>query len=117
MSGYRALLSPIAIRGTTIRNRLFSSGHVPGYTPEGYPNDRYIAYNAEKARGGVGLITFGGSTNIARDSSSIFSALDLRDDGAIPHYRRLADAVHAHGAAIMCQITHMGRHCRWDSRE
>ncbi len=116
-SAYRALLSPIVIRGTTIRNRLFSSGHVPGYTPEGYPNDRYIAYNAEKAKGGIGLITFGGSTNIARDSMSIFNGLNFRDDQATPHYRRLADAVHAHGAALMCQITHMGRHCRWDAGE
>ena len=55
---YRALCSPIVIRRTTFRNRLFSSGHVPGYTPEGHPNDRYVAYNAEKAKGGIGFPLF-----------------------------------------------------------
>ena len=117
MSAYPHLLAPITLRGLEIRNRLFSSGHVPGYTPEGLPNDRYIAYNAEKAKGGIGMIVFGGSTNIARDSISIFGGLSIRDDAAIPAYRRLADAVHAEGAAILCQITHMGRHCRWDAGE
>ena len=117
MAPYRALFEPLTIRGKTFRNRVFSSGHVPGYTPEGYPNERYIAYNREKAKGGIGLITFGGSTNIARESTSIFGGLNVRSNDDIPHYRRLADAVHAEGAALMCQITHMGRHCRTDAAE
>ena len=117
MSAYKSLFQPAQIRGVEVRNRLFSSGHVPGYTPQGYPNDRYVAYNREKARGGIGLITFGGSTNIARESTTIFGGLNVRSDDDIPHYRRLADAVHAEGARIMCQITHMGRHCRTDFAE
>lgn len=117
MTAYKALFQPLEIRGREVRNRLFSSGHVPGYTPEGYPNDRYVAYNREKAKGGIGLITFGGSTNIARESTTIFGGLNVRSDEDIPHYRRLAQAVQGEGAKILCQITHMGRHCRTDFGE
>jgi len=31
----------------------------------------------------------------------------------MPGLRELADAVHAHGAAVMCQVTHMGRRTIW----
>lgn len=107
-------MTPLKIRGLTIRNRLFSSGHAPNYAVAGKPTERYVAYHAEKAKGGIGLTVFGGSSNVARDSGSLFGAIYVGDDAVIPYFRTLADAVHAHGTAIMCQITHMGRHCRWD---
>ncbi len=114
MATYSALMSPLTIRGLTIRNRVFSSGHVPNYAEAGKPTDRYIAYHEEKAKGGIGLTVFGGSSNVARDSGSLFGAIYVGDDAVIPNLRALSDAVHRQGAAIMCQITHMGRHCRWD---
>ncbi|MEM6676435.1 MAG: FAD-dependent oxidoreductase [Pseudomonadota bacterium] len=117
MAPYKALFEPLEIRGKEVRNRLSSSGHVPGYTPEGVPNERYIAYNREKGKGGIGLITFGGSTNIARVSTTIFGGLNVRSNDDVPPYRRLAQAVHGEGARIMCQIPHMGRHCRTDFAE
>ena len=114
MSSYKALMAPITIRDLTIRNRLFSSGHVPSYAENGKPTERYVAYHAEKAKGGIGLTVFGGSSNVARDSASLFGAIYVGDDAVVPYLRTLSSAVHQHGAAIMCQITHMGRHCRWD---
>ena len=108
-------MSPITIRHLTLRNRIFSAGHAPGYAVEGKATDRYIAYHAEKAQGGLGLTIFGGSSNVSPDSTSLFGALHVGDDSVIPSLRSLADAVHAHDTAAMCQITHMGRHCRWDS--
>lgn len=115
MTGYSALLSPVKIRNLTIRNRIFSAGHAPGYAVGGRPAERYVAYHAEKARGGMGLTVFGGSSNVSPDSTSIFGAIHIGDDSIIPYLRVLADAVHDHDTAIMCQITHMGRHCRWDN--
>lgn len=114
MSSYKALMTPLQIRGLTVRNRLFSSGHAPNYAVAGKPTERYVAYHAEKAKGGIGLTVFGGSSNVARESGSLFGAIYVGDDSIVPYFRTLADAVHEHGAAIMCQITHMGRHCRWD---
>lgn len=115
MSRYRALLSPIKIGKLSIRNRIFSAGHAPGYADAGRPGERYVAYHAEKARGGLGLTICGGSSNVSPDSTSLFGALHVGDDSVIPSLRTLANAVHEHDTAVMCQITHMGRHCRWDN--
>jgi mycofactocin system FadH/OYE family oxidoreductase 2 len=110
------LFSPVTIGGVTLRNRIFSSGHVPGFAEGGYPTERYRLYHAEKAKGGVGLTIFGGSTSVSPNSPATeWSMIANRDDSIIPHYRALADAVHAHGAKIMTQLTHMGRRGRSDS--
>ncbi len=112
---YASLLSPITIRGRTFRNRVFSSAHAPGYAEDGLPGERYRAYHEEKARGGIGLTMFGGSSNVSRDSGSIYGQIHVGDDRVIPAFRELARRVHRHGAGLMCQITHMGRRTTWDS--
>ena len=91
-----------------------STAHAPGYVEDGHPKDRYRLYHEEKAKGGIGLTIIGGSTNIAPDSPSVFGQLYAGDDGIIPWFQKLTDGVRAHGAAIMCQITHMGRRTAWD---
>lgn len=107
MTAYRHLLSPITIKGRTFRNRVFSSSHAPGYAEAGLPGERYQAYHEEKARGGIGLTMFGGSSNVSRDSGSIYGQIYVGDDRVISAFRSLARRVHAHGAGLMCQISHM----------
>jgi 2,4-dienoyl-CoA reductase-like NADH-dependent reductase (Old Yellow Enzyme family) len=115
MSAYRNLLSPITIRGRTFKNRVMSSAHAPGYADQGMPKERYQAYHEEKAKGGIGLTMFGGSSNVSRDSGSIYGQIYVGHDAIIPYFREFADRVHAHGAGLMCQITHMGRRTGWAS--
>ncbi len=103
------LLQPLQIRGLTIRNRIMSTSHACGLQVGGYPQEAYQAYHAEKARGGIGLSMFGGSSNVAADSPNIFSQLNVGDDGIIPHLQKFSDRMHENGAALMCQITHLGR--------
>jgi len=103
------LLQPITLRHVTIRNRILSTSHACGLEEGGMPKDRYQAYQEEKARGGIGLVMFGGSSNVAIDSPSVFRQLDVGVDRVIPHLTRLSERVHAQGAAILCQITHLGR--------
>jgi 2,4-dienoyl-CoA reductase-like NADH-dependent reductase (Old Yellow Enzyme family)/thioredoxin reductase len=43
------------------------------------------------------------------DSSWGGGQINVSDDSVIPHLRRFSDRIHAHGAAIMCQISHLGR--------
>ncbi len=52
---------------------------------------------------------FGGSALVARDCAPAFGNLDLGGDEIIPYLRQLAGRVHGHDAAVMCQITHLGR--------
>ena len=52
---------------------------------------------------------FGGGTLIAPDSPAAYGNLYAGNDEIIPHFRALARRVHAHGAATMCQLSHLGR--------
>lgn len=108
------LLDPFQLKHLTLRNRIVSTSHAPNYVEDGHPRDRYRLYHEEKAKGGVALTMIGGSTNIAPDSPSVFGQLYAGDDTIIPWFKKLTEGVHSHGAAVMCQITHMGRRTAWD---
>ncbi|MDA0702475.1 MAG: NADH:flavin oxidoreductase [Proteobacteria bacterium] len=114
MAEYDALLQPFQIKHLTIRNRIMSTSHAPGYNDGGMPAEREQLYYEEKARGGVGLNMFGGSSAVSLDNPSTFGQLDLADDRVIPFLRQMADRIHSHGAAAFCQISHAGRRTRWD---
>ncbi len=103
------LLQPFRLGHLTLRNRILSTSHACGLEEDGMPKHRYRAYQEEKARGGIGLIMFGGSSNVAIDSPSVFRQLNVGVDAVIPHLQAMSERVHARGAAIMCQITHLGR--------
>ncbi len=90
-----------------------STAHEPAYTDEGMPKARYRAYHVEKAKGGIGLTMIGGSAVVARDSPQAFGNILLYKDEAVRWLRELTDEVHAHGAAVMIQMTHLGRRTSW----
>jgi len=115
MSAYDALLQPFRLRELTLRNRIVSTAHAPGYGVQSLAGERYRLYHEEKAKGGVALTMIGGSTAVSTDSVAPFGQLTLAEDRAIPHIKELVDAVHGHGAAVFCQISHPGRRGRWDS--
>ncbi|MFI5015230.1 MAG: FAD-dependent oxidoreductase [Hyphomicrobiales bacterium] len=115
MPAYDALLRPFRLRNVTLRNRIVSTAHAPGYGVQSLPTERYRLYHEEKARGGVGLTMIGGSTAVSPDAVAPFGQLTAAEDRAIPHLKALAEAIHRHGAATLCQISHPGRRGRWDS--
>jgi 2,4-dienoyl-CoA reductase-like NADH-dependent reductase (Old Yellow Enzyme family) len=80
----------------------------------GVIGDRYIRYQAEKAKGGVGLAQFGGATAVSPENSCYYGQIDGSTDAVVPQYRRMAAAIHQHGAACTVQLTHGGRRERWD---
>src|SRR6188768_2955010 len=69
MSQLDPLFAPLTIGHVTIRNRFLSTSHAPGYAVHGDITDRYVAYEAEKAKGGVGLVQFGGATAVSVENS------------------------------------------------
>lgn len=103
------LLQPLTIRGLTLRNRIMSTSHACGLQVDGAPRKAYQAYHVEKARGGLALSMFGGSSNVAADSPNIFNQINVGTDDVIPHLQTFSELMHAEGAALMCQITHLGR--------
>ena len=109
MSAHDPLLQPFQLKHLTLKNRVFSTSHAPSYAEDGMPGERYQLYHEEKARGGLAMTMFGGSSTIDIDSPASFGQLDVSNDRVIPFFESMATRIHRHGAATMCQITHMGR--------
>ncbi|MEM7345057.1 MAG: NADH:flavin oxidoreductase [Chloroflexota bacterium] len=114
MTSTDPLLQPFQLKHLTLKNRVMSTSHAPAYADEGMPKEQYQRYHEEKAKGGLGLTMFGGSSTVDIDSPASFGQLDVSDDRIIPYFQQMADRIHTHGAALMCQITHMGRRTMWD---
>jgi len=108
------LLQPYRLKHLSLRNRFLSTAHEPAYTEEGLPKERYRLYHREKARGGLALTMIGGSSIVAPDSPAAFGNIRLWDDEVVPWLRELADEVHEAGAAVMIQLTHLGRRTNWN---
>ncbi|MDP6413327.1 MAG: NADH:flavin oxidoreductase [Arenicellales bacterium] len=103
------LLQPLTIKKTTFRNRVISTSHACGLQKDGFPQEAYQTYHVEKARGGLAMSMFGGSSNVDVDSPDVFSQLNVGTDAITPHLQRFSERMHQEGAVLMCQITHMGR--------
>ncbi|MEQ9676119.1 MAG: FAD-dependent oxidoreductase [Roseovarius indicus] len=107
------ILQPLTVRHLTLKNRIFDTSHAIRLTEDNLPKERYRLYHEEKAKGGIGLTMFGGSSNVSPDSGSVFGAVTLDRDEAIPHLRDFAEAMHRHGSAVMVQLTHLGGRSHW----
>ncbi|MQW87077.1 NADH:flavin oxidoreductase [Sinorhizobium saheli] len=108
------LLQPYQLKHLTLRNRIIVTAHEPAYPQDGMPKERYRAYTVERARGGVALTMTAGSAAVSKDSPPVFNNLLAYKDEIVPWIREMTDAVHEEGAAIMIQLTHLGRRTRWD---
>lgn len=103
------LFQTLSIGKLTLKNRLMSTSHASGMDDDGMPAERYQRYHEEKAKGGLALTMFGGSSNVAPDSPSVFRQLRVSGDEVIPHLQQFSERIHQHETALMCQITHLGR--------
>jgi N-methyl-L-proline demethylase len=108
------LLQPFQLRHLMLRNRIMTTSHEPAYPEEGMPKARYRAYHVARAKGGIALTMTAGSASVSRDSPPVFNNILVYKDEVVPYMRDLADACHEHGAAVMIQLTHLGRRTRWD---
>ncbi|PCK78749.1 NADH:flavin oxidoreductase [Rhizobium sophoriradicis] len=108
------LLQPYQLKHLKLRNRIIVTSHEPAYPEDGMPKEKYRAYTVERAKGGVALTMTAGSAAVSKDSPPVFNNLLAYKDGIVPWIREMTDAVHEEGAAIMIQLTHLGRRTRWD---
>ena len=102
------LLRPFRLKHLTLKNRIMSTSHASGLAEGGMPGERYQRYHETKAKGGLALTMFGGSSNVSPDSAWHLPQIDLHDERVVEHFRRFSRRIHAHGAALMCQISHVG---------
>jgi len=111
------LLQPYRLKHLTLRNRIMITSHEPAYPEDGMPKDRYRAYHVERARAGVALTMTAGSASVARDSPPVFNNILAWKDEVVGWMRQMVDECHDHGAAVMIQLTHLGRRTRWDKAD
>ena len=105
---FDTLLSPMVIRKLTIRNRIFSTGHMTRMTTNGKPTEQMVAYHEARARGGAGLIICE-AARVHESALSDSPAVDASTDACIAPYQKIAEAIHRHGCKVFGQVSHSGR--------
>ncbi|KPP85883.1 MAG: Old Yellow Enzyme family NADH:flavin oxidoreductase [Rhodobacteraceae bacterium HLUCCO07] len=108
------LLQPYRLGHLTLKNRIMTTAHEPAYAEDGMPKARYRAYHEARARAGLALAMTAGSASVSRDSPPAFNNILAWKDEVVPWLRELTDALHAHGCAVMIQLTHLGRRTGWN---
>jgi 2,4-dienoyl-CoA reductase (NADPH2) len=104
------LFEPIRINSLLLKNRIVMPA-VNLNMAEGYAvTDRIIQFYAERAGGGVGLITVGFATIDELSGNPMYIGAHL--DDFIPGLERLAKAIKGNGACSSVQINHAGRYNR-----
>ena len=111
------LLQPYTLRHLTLKNRIMTTAHEPAYPEEGMPKDRYRAYHEARAKAGVAMVMTAGSAAVSRTSPPVFNNVLAWKDEVVPWMRRLSDACHEHGCAVMIQLTHLGRRTTWNKAD
>jgi 2,4-dienoyl-CoA reductase-like NADH-dependent reductase (Old Yellow Enzyme family)/thioredoxin reductase len=102
------VFSPITIGSATVRNRIAMAPMATDFADEeGRVSQKLIDYHAARARGGVGLIVME-VTCVDERFPYTPRTVGLWSDDLVAGYRRLAEAVHAHGAKLFPQVAHPG---------
>lgn len=100
------VFSPAQLGPVRLRNRIIKAATFEARTPGALVSDDLIAFHRAMAAGGVGMTTMAYCA-VSPGGRTDASALWMRPE-ALPGLRRLAEAVHAEGAAISAQIGHAG---------
>jgi len=98
--------APARLGPVRLRNRILKAATFEGMTGGQTVSDALVDFHRVVARGGVGMSTLAFCA-VSPDGAATPNELVLRDD-SVPGLARLADAVHAEGAAVSAQIGHAG---------
>ena len=105
---YPTLFSPMRIGPKVARNRTWMSAHATLLVKDHVFTDEHVAYYAERAKHGVAVITM--ECMAVHETSLPYRGKALSyDPRMVPQYRKIADAVHEHGALLLAQPRHRGR--------
>lgn len=108
MSTFKHLFEPGQLGRQRVKNRIWMTAHATLLVKNHLFSDEHIAYYVERAKGGVGVITMEAmavhpTTQPYKGKAFAF------DPRMVAQYRKISDAVHAHGAKILAQPWHRGR--------
>ncbi len=100
------LFTPGTIGPLKIRNRTIRSAGFEGMCPGGFPSESLINYHRSVAAGGIGMTTVAYVS--VTDGGRTFGHQAWMRPEAVPHFKKLTDAVHREGAAASVQLGHAG---------
>lgn len=102
------LFKPCRLGAQEAKNRIWMTAHATLLVKDHLFSDAHIAYYVERAKGGVGVITM--EAMAAHPTTQPYKGKAFAFDARmVPQYKKIADAVHAHGVKILCQPWHRGR--------
>ena len=106
---YKALFSPLTLRGVTLPNRVVMMPMGSDFASvTGEVTDEHIDYYRLRARGGTGLILVENVCVTYPQGSNGTTQLRMDADCFIPRLFKLTEALHRCGAMVGVQINHAG---------
>jgi 2,4-dienoyl-CoA reductase-like NADH-dependent reductase (Old Yellow Enzyme family) len=102
------LLSPLALRGLTLRNRIVMSPMCQYSAEEGMANDWHLVHLGSRAAGGVALVIVE-ATSVTWDGRITPGDVGIWSDAHIEPLARIARFIHSQGALAGIQLAHAGR--------
>src|SRR5262245_49729953 len=107
------LLSPLSIRGVTLRNRIVMSPMCQYIATDGFADDWHLVHLGSRAAGGVALVIVE-ATAVTRDGRITHGDLGIWSDDHVAPLTRIARFVHSQGAVAGIQLAHAGRKASCD---
>lgn len=108
---YPHLFSPLRIGNIRMKNRIIAAPTSPSMiTTEGHFTPEMIAYLEEKAKGGVGVVTYGEAIVHSATGKSHNKQLQLDSFGVKQGMAQAARAIHNAGAYANIQLSHGGKY-------
>ena len=102
------LFSPVHLRGTTFRNRIWVAPMCQYSAVDGVPNDWHLVHLGSFARGGAGLVLTE-ATAVSPEGRISPADTGIWDDAQRDAWSRIVDFVHGQGAHAGMQLAHAGR--------
>jgi len=104
------LFTPAKTGNIEVKNRFVRSATAGCLaTEEGKVSERYLNLYTNLAKGEIGLIITGYFI-IQQNGKALPRAIMVDNDEVIEGLKKLTDEIHKHGAKIVAQINHTGRH-------
>ncbi|MFC4932969.1 NADH:flavin oxidoreductase/NADH oxidase [Massilia sp. GCM10023247] len=102
------LLSPLALRSLTVRNRIAMAPMCQYSADEGMANDWHLVHLGSRAVGGTGLVIVE-ATGVTWDGRITPGDLGIWSDDHVESLARIARFVNSQGALAGIQLAHAGR--------
>jgi len=101
------LHSPFSLGPLTLRNRIVFAAHLTLAAEDGLPTAQHAVYYGARAAGGAGLVITEEHSVLPSDQP-YEKLIRGGDRAALPGYRAITDAVHAHDVPVLAQLNHNG---------